>query len=91
MWIKIGAAATFTTFLCVTQVGSVAAEATFAGLGDLPGNPFDSQASDVSSDGSVVVGLGRSMSGREAFQWTEPGVIEGLSPSASSEGSRPSM
>ena len=42
------------------------------GLGDLPGGEFFSRASDVSADGSIVVGT--STSGvpgrREAFRWT---------------------
>ncbi len=43
------------------------------GLGDLPGNEFDSEASAVSADGSVVVGWG--LPGpREAFRWEGGGI-----------------
>lgn len=38
-------------------------------LGDLPGGGFESSASDVSADGSVVVGFGTSDLGHEAFIW----------------------
>jgi len=52
------------------------------GLGDLPGQPllwpFESEAGDVSADGSVVVGRGISASGWEAFRWTESGGMVGL-------------
>jgi probable HAF family extracellular repeat protein len=41
------------------------------GLGDLPGGSFSSVAVGVSSDGSVVVGVGNSASGNEAFRWTQ--------------------
>jgi probable HAF family extracellular repeat protein len=42
------------------------------GLGDLPGGRFESQAFDVSGDGSVIVGIGSTDStdlGWEAFIW----------------------
>jgi probable HAF family extracellular repeat protein len=48
-----------------------------AGLGDLPGGDSRSGATDVSADGSVVVGGGSSASGREAFRWAG-GAMEGL-------------
>jgi probable HAF family extracellular repeat protein len=48
------------------------------GLGDLPGGAFDSYASDVSDDGSVVVGGGTSESGPEAFRWTTGSGMVGL-------------
>ena len=41
-----------------------------AGLGDLPGGGFGSQADGVSADGRVVVGFGTSAKGSEAFVWT---------------------
>ena len=44
--------------------------AGMVGLGDLPGGDFSSIAQDVSDDGSVVVGIGNSASGEEAFRWT---------------------
>jgi uncharacterized membrane protein len=41
------------------------------GLRDVPGGEFSSEAWDVSSDGSVVVGRSISESGIVAFRWTE--------------------
>jgi probable HAF family extracellular repeat protein len=49
-----------------------------AGLGDLPGGATESQAFDLSGDGSVVVGYGKSASGTEAFRWTTEGGMDGL-------------
>jgi probable HAF family extracellular repeat protein len=54
------------------------AVATFQGLGDLPGGSFNSLAYGVSSDGSVVVGEGRSASGLEAYRWTSGTGMVGL-------------
>lgn len=50
--------------------------ASFQGLGDLAGGGFGSQASDVSADGSVVVGFSASANGPdgEAFRWTSAGM-----------------
>ena len=55
-----------------------AQEASFQGLGDLPGGGFESHALDVSSDGSVVVGVGYGTSGGEAFRWTASDGMIGL-------------
>ena len=49
-----------------------AGAAHFEGLGDLPGGDFQSGASGVSADGSVVVGYGHSASGLEAFRYPLP-------------------
>ena len=54
------------------------AQASFEGLGDLPGGAFNSSARAVSADGSVVAGYGVSTSGREAFAWTADGGMAGL-------------
>lgn len=40
-----------------------------AGLGDLPGGFFSSQAFGASADGSIVVGFSNSAAGDEAFIW----------------------
>jgi len=53
------------------------------GLGDLPGGSFRSQAHAASSDGSVIVGYGSSLTGggnlgAEAFIWTEDGGMQSL-------------
>jgi probable HAF family extracellular repeat protein len=60
-------------------VSPASAEATFIGLGDLPGGGrFFSNALDVSADGSVVVGVSvGAEAGGEAFRW-ENGVMTGL-------------
>ncbi|HET6304990.1 MAG TPA: PEP-CTERM sorting domain-containing protein, partial [Myxococcota bacterium] len=52
------------------SVGPAGAVPIFLGLGDLPGERFESEAHAVSADGTVVVGYGTSPAGREAFRWT---------------------
>ena len=54
------------------------AEAMFRGLGDLPGGGFGSNAFGVSADGSIVVGVGSSAAGNQAFRWTAAGGMVGL-------------
>lgn len=49
---------------------SAAMAASFQGLGDLPGGDFSSQARGVSDDGTVVVGIGTTTAGQQAFRWT---------------------
>jgi probable HAF family extracellular repeat protein len=52
------------------------------GLGDLLGGQFASYGTDLSRDGSIVVGYGSTstatISGPEAFKWTEAGGMVGL-------------
>jgi probable HAF family extracellular repeat protein len=48
------------------------------GLGDLQGGAFESSAYDVSWDGGVVVGYGKSALGTEAFRWTAGDGMVGL-------------
>jgi len=54
--------------------------AFFQGLGFLPGDGinFNSRATGVSADGSVVVGFSFSANGTEAFRWTQGTGIVGL-------------
>jgi probable HAF family extracellular repeat protein len=48
-------------------------------LGDLPGGDFDSAATGISDDGSVVVGHGAPAGGiYEAFRWTEAEGMQSL-------------
>src|SRR4029079_10603321 len=55
------------------------AQMTFTPLGDLPGGTFFSEATAVSADGLVVVGVSNSASGREeAFRWTRAGGMVAL-------------
>ena len=54
------------TLLASTSSSTQAA--FFLGLGDLPGGVSESHAFDISSDGSVVVGISESTSGREAYR-----------------------
>ncbi|MDV3349572.1 hypothetical protein QGP82_12780 [Leptothoe sp. LEGE 181152] len=44
------------------------------GLGQLPGNPYGTVASDISADGSVIAGH----SDNEAFRWTQATGLVGL-------------
>jgi probable HAF family extracellular repeat protein len=56
-------------------------EPTFQGIGDLPGGDFACRAYDVSSNGSVVVGVSDSRpvaQDDEAFRWTQANGIQGL-------------
>ena len=57
--------------------GQAFAQASFIGLGDLPGGDFESAAAAVSPDGRIVVGNSIGAAGREAFRW-EAGVMTGL-------------
>ena len=52
--------------------------ASFMGLGALPGTAFQSEATGVSADGSVVVGMSTAVLGNEAFRWTAATGILGL-------------
>lgn len=49
---------------------SAASQATFQGLGDLPGGAFMSEAIGISPDGGTVVGLSAGTGGVFAFKWT---------------------
>jgi len=60
-----------------------ASAASFTPIGDLPGGTFASVATEVSADGSTVVGFGASASGQEAFRWTVGGGMVGLGDLAS--------
>lgn len=51
---------------------------SFAGLGDLPGGAFSSDAAGISADGKVVVGSSMSESGQTAFMWTASSGMVGL-------------
>jgi probable HAF family extracellular repeat protein len=63
----------------LSLVGASAVETTvFTGLGDRPGGAFDSFATAVSADGSVVVGASQSGAGEEAFRWTAAKGMIGL-------------
>ncbi|MBW2652365.1 MAG: hypothetical protein JRC57_04670, partial [Deltaproteobacteria bacterium] len=55
-----------------------AKQASFMGLGDLPGGDFRSSARGISADGLVIVGNSSSSSGNEAFRWTEGTGMVGL-------------
>lgn len=52
--------------------------AGIVGLGDLPGGLFNSMATDVSTDGSVIAGYSYGAAGREAFRWTQASGMVGL-------------
>jgi probable HAF family extracellular repeat protein len=58
---------------------ATAEPASFMGLGDIPGGVFGSFATDVSADGSVVVGKGNiGVNSSEAFRWTASTGMIGL-------------
>ena len=57
----------------------------FIPLGDLPGGDFQSVASDVSGDGSVVVGWGTNASGADGYRWTAATGMVSLDPSGELE------
>ena len=63
--------------VAVATTEAARAQATFSGLGDLPGGSFESAANAVSADGRVIVGSSISAFGLEAFRW-EDGVMTGL-------------
>jgi probable HAF family extracellular repeat protein len=65
------------SFAVFTTPSIASEEASFVGVGDLPGGTFESCATDVSGDGSVIVGSSRSGDFLEAFRW-ENGVMVGL-------------
>lgn len=48
------------------------------GLGDLPGGDSSSVAHGVSADGSIVVGQGDGVNGKEAFVWTQEAGMQRL-------------
>jgi probable HAF family extracellular repeat protein len=60
------------------MAASSAMAASFLGLGDLPGGGFNSIASSLSSDGSIVVGYGTTSQGEQAFRWTKETGMVGL-------------
>ena len=62
----------------ISQCSSVFGAASFFGIGDLQGGPFDSSINAVNSDGTVFVGTGTSGSGAEAFVWTRSNGFQGL-------------
>jgi probable HAF family extracellular repeat protein len=62
----------------VLGLASIGADAaSFIPLGDLAGGQFASQAWGISADGAVVVGVGSTPNGYQAFRWTG-GVMTGL-------------
>lgn len=64
-------------FVCASPVFAQPGEATFEGVGDLPGGSFSSTVYGVSGDGSVVVGIATPEEGVVAFRW-EAGVMDSL-------------
>lgn len=67
-------------FFLLTATLSAQDEATFEGLGDLPGGIFHSEANAASVDGSVIVGSSSSEDAEEgqleAFRWVaDPAVV----------------
>jgi probable HAF family extracellular repeat protein len=71
---------TVSAFLLVSMAtASARAQASFEGLGDLPGGWVSSQVNGISADGAVAVGWSSSCFGcTEAFRWTGAGGMVGL-------------
>jgi probable HAF family extracellular repeat protein len=59
--------------------GSLKAQSTLIGLGDLAGGTFFSAATGVSSDGSFVTGYSNATTGYVAFRWSDTLGIVALS------------
>ncbi len=75
------------TFACTVLVVGAAAvwgspTPRFEGLGDLPGGSFDSEAGDISADGTVAVGFSAADVGSRAFRWTAESGIQPLAEGA---------
>ena len=58
--------------ILLASCGSTFADVSFTPLGDLPGGSFYSSAGDISSDGSVIIGISAAPSAIKpmAFRWT---------------------
>jgi uncharacterized membrane protein len=67
-WVRFAVVAGATTTFAPAPWASAA---SFFGLGDLAGGSVHSRATDVSNDGSVVVGQGESATAYLAVRWTE--------------------
>ena len=67
-----------TALAAIIPGSAISAPPSFMGLGDLPDGIVASHALDISEDGLVVVGDGRSASGLEASRWTNGGGMVGL-------------
>ena len=78
MMVRFTSVLTFTAAVCCWSPLRAVAQCTFAGVGDLPGGVFRSNAFDVSADGSVVVGESHSDLGWQAFRWTAEDGMVGL-------------
>jgi probable HAF family extracellular repeat protein len=77
VWKKLFAFVVAGLLAVILASGECAAQASFQGLGDLPGGTFESRAYGVSADGNTVVGYSDSGSA-EAFRWTAASGIHGL-------------
>ena len=51
-------------------VSTASGAVTLTPLGDLPGGQFDSRATAVSADGSIVFGTTNTASGTQTFRWS---------------------
>lgn len=60
-------------------------ESGMQGLGELPGGTILSSATDISADGSIIVGSSVSDLGREAYRWESSTGMVGLRPDPAGE------
>ena len=68
------------TLIAFSTINSARADQSFfMGLGDLPGGTFESYATDISGDGSVVVGFSSGAAGVDyAYRWTRDAGMTAL-------------
>jgi probable HAF family extracellular repeat protein len=77
--VVVGGGVSFSGGAAHTEAFRWTAASGMVGLGDLPGGIFSSYATDVSADGSAIVGYSSSGNGfSEAFRWTAASGIVGL-------------
>lgn len=77
---KPGARRATLLIVCVVAISACVASAqaaplSFQGLGDLPGGTFNSSATGVSGDGTVVSGNGTAGTATHGFRWTAGGGL----------------
>jgi len=73
---KSGLLAVSVSALILLPQAAMAAQ--FIPLGDLAGGAFQSRATDVSADGSTVIGYSANAAGTEAFRWTRSGGMQSI-------------
>ena len=65
----------FPVTLIATSQAVAQSEATLTSIGDMKGGAFGSAGEGISGNGNIIVGVGESSRGREAFRWS---VLDGM-------------